>query len=83
MLIMNELQMAWLTHSSPQFFTPTQWDGFKKVHKKNRAKVALALQFEAVVLAVLSLDLLVQVFVQLFQIILFIPINLLLYFLIL
>ena len=31
------------------------------VHKKNRTKVALALKFEAVVMAVLSLDLLVQV----------------------
>jgi len=31
------------------------------VHKKTRAKVALALKFEAVVIAILSLDLLVQV----------------------
>jgi hypothetical protein len=32
-----------------------------RVHKKTRAKVALALEFEAIVIAVLSLDLLVQV----------------------
>jgi hypothetical protein len=32
-----------------------------EVHKKTRAKVAIALKFQAVVLAVLSLDLLVQV----------------------
>ena len=32
-----------------------------QVHKKNRAKVALALKFEDFVVVILSLDLLVQV----------------------
>lgn len=54
-------QISWLTHSSPQLFTPAKWQKFLLVHKKNRAKVALALKFGDVVLAVLSLDLLVQV----------------------
>lgn len=54
-----------MTHSSPQFFKPDQWDDFTLVHKKIRAKVALALKFEAVVLAVLTLDLLVQVMLTL------------------
>jgi len=59
--VMNWTQISWLTHSSPQFFNHGQWEKFSAVHKKIRAKVALALKFEAVVLAVLSLDLLVQV----------------------
>lgn len=62
--MINWAQISWFTHSSPQFFNPSQWGNFKKIHKKNRAKVALALEFDAVVLAVLSLDLLVQVSTQ-------------------
>jgi len=54
-------QVSWLTHSSPQFFEPLNWRSFQKVHKANRAKVALALQFDSIVVAVLSIDLLVQV----------------------
>ena len=54
-------QILWLTHSLPQLFIPAKWEKFLLVHKKNRAKVALALKFKAVVLAALSLDLLVQV----------------------
>ena len=38
-----------------------QWTNFQRVHKANRAKVALALEFDHIVLAVLSIDLLVQV----------------------
>jgi len=56
-----DTQISWLTHSSPQFFTQVQWRNFSLVHKKNRAKVALALKFDAVVFVVLSLDLIVQV----------------------
>lgn len=57
----DKMQVAWLTHSSPQFFDRVQWENFLKVHKKNRGKVALALVFEGVIFAILSLDLLVQV----------------------
>ena len=60
-MVSNQTQISWLTHSSPQFFTKDQWKDFMGVHKKTRAKVALALKFEAVVVAILSLDLLVQV----------------------
>lgn len=38
-----------------------QWTAFQRVHKANRAKVTLALEFDDIVLAVLSNDLLVQV----------------------
>jgi len=55
------LQISWLTHSSPQFYKPTEWASFQWVHKANRAKVALALEFDTIVLAVMSIDLLVQV----------------------
>ena len=34
---------------------------FQRIHKANRAKVALALEFHNIVLAVMSIDLLVQV----------------------
>ena len=54
-------QIAWLTHSSPQFFEPFKWNTFQRVHKANRAKIALALEFDSIVIAVLSNDLLVQV----------------------
>jgi hypothetical protein len=38
-----------------------EWTDFRRVHKANRAKVALALEFDHIILAVLSYDLLVQV----------------------
>ena len=60
-MILNLRQISWLTHSSPQFFTLNQWANFMRVHKSTRAKVALALEFKGVILAVLSQDLLVQV----------------------
>ena len=59
--MLNPIQIPWLTHSSPQFFNQEQWRNFLTVHKKNRTKAALALKFEAVVMAVLSLDLLIHV----------------------
>ena len=55
------LQISWLTHSSPQFYKPMEWTEFQRVHKANRAKVALALEFDIIVIAVMSIDLLVQV----------------------
>ena len=60
-VISDQIQISWLTLSSPQFFSQDQWKEFMAIHKKTRAKVALALKFKAVVVAVLSLDLLVQV----------------------
>ena len=54
-------QVSWLTHSSPQFFEPIKWSTFQLVHKANRAKVALALEFDSIVIGILSNDLLVQV----------------------
>ena len=38
-----------------------EWTEFQRVHKANRAKVALALEFDIIVIAVMSIDLLVQV----------------------
>ena len=38
-----------------------QWSHFQRIDKANRAKVALALEFDHIVIAVLSNDLLVQV----------------------
>ena len=55
------LQISWLTHSSPQFYKPMEWTDFQRVHKTHRAKVALALAFDDIVIAVMSIDLLVQV----------------------
>jgi len=55
------VQISWLTHSSPQFYKPSEWTDFCRVHKTNRAKVALALEFDVIILAVMSIDLLVQV----------------------
>jgi len=38
-----------------------EWGDFQRIHKANRAKVALALEFDMIVIAVMSIDLLVQV----------------------
>lgn len=59
--ILTVLYISWLTHSSPQFYKPVEWTNFQQVHKANRAKVALALEFDEIALAVMSIDLLVQV----------------------
>lgn len=60
-VISDQTQISWFTHSSLQFFEQDQWKAFMAVHKNTRAKVALALKFKIVVVAILFLDLIIQV----------------------